>query len=268
MVRTITDWKGASLEVAESRGGVLAVLDYRRNLIMPEEPHAALKRKLRASGRVNSFPPEQQAHLKHELGFYSDLQSLQSEDALTWSVFGPIACSSDARRTWFARDLLSALKEDVPVVSAEFSLWQRLPHPQTLDANRGPEVDLIVVADCTLLLVEAKWRAPLGTRQGTAKDLDQLQIRSKLIEEHGAQIWPGVRNTMQVVLTEFPQSFANSGIPRLKVVSWDLVCSLASHPRRSEAIDYLQWKRAFAPATATTISRRRVIPAEKTANGD
>jgi hypothetical protein len=65
------------------------------------------------------------------LGFYSDLQSLESEDAITWSVFGPVAYAPPHLRSSFAAGLLKLIGvPSGPVSMANVWLWRRLPHPE------------------------------------------------------------------------------------------------------------------------------------------
>jgi hypothetical protein len=90
----ITDSNAEPLQVARSRGGVTAICDVQRALLhdktTPWPP--ALKRNLKRSGQIRAFDPPGRDDLQS--GFYCDLQSLASEDAMTWSFFGPLVASS------------------------------------------------------------------------------------------------------------------------------------------------------------------------------
>jgi hypothetical protein len=60
-----------------------------------------LVQKLARSDKQMYFFPEDQAFLVQKLGYYTDLQSVNSEDALVWSYFGPLAYATpDVRGRW------------------------------------------------------------------------------------------------------------------------------------------------------------------------
>ena len=95
------DWNGFDLPYAQSRGGVIAVADFSRNLIHPANvpwPPACIVQKLYGSTKILAFPNESRDLLRETLGYYSDLQSLHSEDAITWSFFGPLAYLSSVEQ--------------------------------------------------------------------------------------------------------------------------------------------------------------------------
>jgi len=102
----ISDWNGHPIEVVESRGGVPAVCRHYSNLLRVDrgtaEP-AEIAQKLYRSKHEGDFHPGDRNSLKSYLGYYTDLQSLHIEDAITWSVFGTVAKSDEAVRTrWTA----------------------------------------------------------------------------------------------------------------------------------------------------------------------
>ena len=83
----ITDWRGQSIEVAQSGGGVRAVVDPWNNVIttgIRPWPAPELIRKIYQSRQVRAFSGEERQLATAALGFYSDLQSIHSEDAITW----------------------------------------------------------------------------------------------------------------------------------------------------------------------------------------
>ncbi|WP_226995420.1 hypothetical protein, partial [Candidatus Symbiothrix dinenymphae] len=84
--------------------------------------------KLVKSGHTKDFSSENQIILTKELGYYSNLQSIKSEDAITWSLFGYIAYQDSAVRDKFFNELLRFLHLDEDK-NCQIKLWQRLPHP-------------------------------------------------------------------------------------------------------------------------------------------
>jgi len=101
----ITDWNGRAIEAAQSRGNVVAVADFSDNLMRLESalwPTAAVLQKLCRNPRhEEAFDGQARQLLTERLGFYSDLQSLHSEDAITWSFFGTLSMASPVKRTAF-----------------------------------------------------------------------------------------------------------------------------------------------------------------------
>src|SRR6185503_14844527 len=104
---TIRNWHNESIEVAQSSGGVLAVVDPWHNVIrtgVRPWPAPELIQKIYQSIQVRAFVGDQHQMATATLGFYSDLQSIHSEDAITWSVFGPVIYATAAVRETFVRD--------------------------------------------------------------------------------------------------------------------------------------------------------------------
>src|SRR5437773_4817124 len=106
----IPDWHGNPIEVARSTGGVLAVADPWKNVVstgIRPWPASELIQKLYQSRHVRAFAAAEHELATAKLGFYSDLQSIHSEDAITWSIFGPIVYASPSIRGAFVKDLLA-----------------------------------------------------------------------------------------------------------------------------------------------------------------
>lgn len=175
--RTIRNWAGAEIEVGLSKGGTLAVADPKDNLVrggVTPWPPPEIVQKLYQSRQVRAFLGVDRERVTKRLGFYSDLQSLHSEDALTWSVFGPIAHASNSVKSRFVQSLLDTIK--VPVSSVgdvSVRLWRRLAHPDTLVPG-GPEIDFGIRTEDLVVLGEAKWLSAVGGKQGKKRDKDQI----------------------------------------------------------------------------------------------
>ena len=126
-----------------------------------------------------------------QLGYYTDLQSVHSEDAITWNVFGPVAHAGPDVRSAFFRELLSLMgmvDESGPV---EICLWRRIPHPDTLVPG-GPELDFLIQTADTVIFGEAKWRSSVGSGQGVNRDKDQITLRREFLEKFGSKVFKGV----------------------------------------------------------------------------
>lgn len=252
----IPDWNGHLIEVARSREGVPAACWHFTNLVrsaLGVGELAEIAQKLYRSTHERDFDPEDQERLKVCLGYYTDLQSLNSEDAITWSVFGTVAKSDEAVRTrWtgeFFREI--GLGSSEPEHS-EISLWRRVPHPQTHSSD-GPEIDFSVSTEDTLLLGECKWTGEVAKGQGVEKDKDQIEMRLMYLEQYGRTMTILDRGTglpefkrLAVLLVSIDPSPINpkwlrDGITTLST-TWDRICALQSHPWSDEVDRYYRWK--------------------------
>src|SRR5262249_55105124 len=143
-MQTIDDWNGRQIELAESRGGVRAVVCYSDNLIRCGAcpwPPPEIVQKLHQSKHQGDFSGADRVAAIRDLSFYADLQSLHSEDAITWSTFGPLIYGASALRCSFVRSLFGLIC--IPVEEVDqcvIWLWRRIAHPDTL-VSGGPEID-------------------------------------------------------------------------------------------------------------------------------
>jgi hypothetical protein len=85
------------------------------------------------------------------------IRSVHSEDAITWSVFGPICYAAPPVRVSFYSELLRLVDKGLPTPqTASVSLWRRIPYPDSL-VSGGPGIDFMVISNATVVLGEAKW---------------------------------------------------------------------------------------------------------------
>ena len=252
-MKRIPNWRQQEIEIATSRCGKLAVVDIADGLLRGDAkfwPAPELLQKLTRSGHQSDFDGPDLAAACSKYGHYSDLQSLRSEDAVTWSVFGTLIYADPAIRAAYARELLLAL--DVPVSDREFDvwLWRRVPHPDT-GGHNGPEIDFAIQSEHLLLLGEAKWGSGIGSAQGVLKDQDQLSLRRLFLESRSSDLF--ARQTTLVVLTVSPDgglqeqrdSSLKFGTLHLRDTAWSVVSGLTSHPLAEELDKYLTWKQQF-----------------------
>lgn len=248
------DWRGNEVETAESAGGVLALADVWKNVIRPSGvlwPPPELVQKIYQSRQVRAFRGADEVIATQGLGFYSDLQSLHSEDAITWSVFGPVVYATRETLVNFARALLALI--DVPADSisiANLWLWRRLPHPDTL-VSGGPEIDFGLQTDDAFVNGEAKWLSPLGVGQGAGHDKDQIMLRREFCDKYGHRVLPSCRHFVVLGI-----GFAGEIIKRADTevqgvtvhardTTWKDVVGLDAHPRPRlfslEAWSFTSW---------------------------
>ena len=246
----IKNWRDETIEVAESSGGVRAVVNPWHNVIttgIRPWPAPELIQKLYQSRQVRAFLGAEQQLATAALGFYSDLQSIHSEDAITWSVFGPVIYAAAPVREAFVADLLKMIMVQGTARNAHIWLWRRLPHPDTLVPG-GPEIDFGVQTDDVFLLGEAKWRSSVGAAQGVNRDKDQVILRREFCEKYGRRLLPSVRHFVVLgvswkggVAVDAQSESDGVGL-YARDTTWQSVSASASHPCGDEVRRYLRWK--------------------------
>jgi hypothetical protein len=207
-------------------------------------PPPEIVQKLCQSQQLSAFLPEDQSLLTHKLGYYTDLQSINSEDAIQWSYFGALVYGSADQRVTFANWLLETLNLPQRTTSCFMELWRRVPHPDNLTPG-GPEIDLLVHGDSCVILCESKWRSGEGRWQGIAGKTTQLELRCQFLEKYGRRLYGDVGfAVLYIVLDESqrPSPVSASSIP-VHVIRWADLCAYTAHPRLEEVRDYYDWKR-------------------------
>jgi hypothetical protein len=241
------DWNEQDIAVALSKGGVTVTTHPFDNLIRSgcsPWPPPEIVQKLYQSRQLRTFVGTEAQLCTSGLGFYCDLQSLHSEDAITWSVFGTAArAPRPVLRDWLA-DLMQLLHlTEADMGAPEIFLWRRIPHPDTL-VSGGPEIDVGILSENAIILVEAKWQSAVAAQQGKMRDKDQIQLRGEFLQKYGRQVFPNREIHAVVGISLFANAFTDTtpdGVT-FRSTTWDRVCDLASHPQAEELKRYLKWK--------------------------
>jgi hypothetical protein len=242
---TAADWNGQLVRVDHSPGGVLLLCDVDDALIHTEGaswPPPQIAMKLGAAQHSDKLP----GSVKTKLGHYCALQSINSEDAITWNYFGGLINRS-AEGAAFLNWLCGALS--LPWgdnTAAATDVWRRVPHPDKPIAP-GPELDAMLVADHVVVLVEAKWGSVEGTGQGVAGDKGQIQLRREFLTTYGRRIW-GDRGLLVLGVTlDSPLAVADGPDDHnvaVASVTWAQLAECSHHPHADEFARYLAWKAA------------------------
>ncbi len=255
-IEIIENWNGEPTKVLRSKGNKLAVIDYMDNLIIPSKsiwPHFDILKKIYKSNHEKDFD---NSEIKRELGFYCDLQSLRSEDAITWSVFGTLNYFSKEKKIKFIRSLFKHLNLEYEVSDCLISLWTKILHPDTKKLG-GPELDFLIISDNIVLLGESKWRSKISEKQGKNKDKDQIRLRLDFKKEHAEKIFKGkdccvflivkdeltVDKFREIYKTEIYDNDKKNKKKCLVIRSWETICRELEHPLRDEIIRYYEWKK-------------------------
>ena len=250
-MQDIEHWnRTQSLRVAESAGGVLATLDPLANVVRAGTrpwPPPELVQKLYASDRWRGKTDEDDRVVRDCLGHYCDLQSLNSEDAITWSFFGPLIYGPNAWREQFASHLFQALGLSTSSLVALW-LWRRIPHPEKPASTGGPEIDFGIHCERALVLGEAKWNSQIGSGQGVAGNRTQLDLRVAYCTGLGLKALPSIERWVVLGVGRATDVLDRELTTEAMVrnLSWmDLVAFMPSE-LRAELSQYVAWKEKYS----------------------
>ena len=251
-MQDIRHWNAQdTLRVARSKSGVLVTAHPRDNLVLCGTAPASapeILQKCSKSLRFGGATTEDSTAATSGLGFYCDLQSLNSEDAITWSVFGNLAYLPALERRTIWNNILDLLHEAPLESDPTCWLWRRLPHPEKEESNGGPEIDFGCMAERTLILGEAKWNSPLGTGQGVNKDRSQLDLRRAYLERLAPRAFPEAKRRIVLGVGRRADLFCDTPGPGIHCLTWEQVVECFDDPLRDELHRYLAWKNEFASA--------------------
>ena len=173
MIETIRGWRGQDIVGVRSRsGGEFWARDWRD--MVPSSSGEITTKAGRAPKASSWFQPDDFAILceVHEHCCY--LQSLRSEDTMTWAAFGPHV--PDA----VLDDLMALAFGAVVRGPWRREHWRRYPHPDTNKTHGGPEPDAVLVTNDFCCVVESKWLADLDEEQGVDGTTSQLAMRATI----------------------------------------------------------------------------------------
>lgn len=244
----VKDWNNNPVRSVTSKGGVIALVNPFQNLVstgISPWPPSEIVQKLYCSRQIRAYSSKDADLITSHLGYYCDLQSIHSEDAITWSIFGTVSRSSNEVRSKWLNTLFEAT--NLPGINCnhtEITLWRRIPHPDNL-ASGGPEIDVLITTANAVVLVEAKWLSKTGLKQGKAQDKDQIQLRGEYLQTLGRKYYSGANffavlgialNTTSIIdTTPYGALFRET--------TWSEVCGIVDHPLYEEIQNYYQWKR-------------------------
>jgi len=245
---------GRTVVLAESKSGVRVTRSPLENVVL-HSPLISLPpellQKTYASDRFEGRTPADDALAREGLGYYCDLQSLNSEDAVTWSFFGTLAYMPASDRNLVCQALFKNLGLPAPQSDVFVWLWRRIPHPEKPESSGGPEIDFGLMSSDSLILGESKWNSPLGTGQGINKDRSQLDLRLAFCEQLALRSLPSIRH--RVVLGvgrtgDILTTTSQSACAEIRNASWQELVSLFPTQLASELDWYLAWRSNHARA--------------------
>jgi hypothetical protein len=247
-MKQIDSWRlREQLTIAESKGGVLAALSpfdtLMRHEIVPWPPPEVLQ-KLYASDRWQGKTPADDEAVKRALGHYCDLQSLNSEDAITWSFFGALVYGTGQLREAVANSLLEELGEGGAGGPVHVWLWRRIPHPEKPASNGGPEIDFGIQTSNALILGEAKWNSGVGKGQGIDRNRSQVELREQFCLGLGLKALTSRRAIVLAVTRDsgvVADWESGEGVS-VRSITWHRLAELYPQPLRASLLEYVEWK--------------------------
>jgi len=222
--------------IVNSKGKSKSYVNYIENLLIPPNaiiPPIEIVSKVVKSNHLKDFDEKDHKDLIGAKGFYTDLQSINSEDAITWSLFGYISKLNDTIRLDFFNEFLSKISLENDEY-CDIKLWQRLPHPDTF-VSGGPEIDVLLIGKKNFIIIECKWNSKFGENQGVEKNQNQMQIREKWVDTIGKAIYPS--HTFKLVYVGKEKDLKYTSI------TWDELSKFNSLPHKNEFLAYLESKK-------------------------
>ncbi|HRY61914.1 MAG TPA: hypothetical protein P5266_06900, partial [Candidatus Fermentibacter sp.] len=239
----LKDWNGRAVAAERSRSGFTAVHDFSDNLVSSPRGGAlppAMAGRLRASGSPPDFDDESMKRLSERLGFYSDMQSLDHVDPMTWSVFGSLASADASAKSAWTSELYSRLGLS-PGASdpSEISLWSSIRS----GVNGDPAIsfDASVVTCDSAVFFEASWLDG-GDHPPPGGLTCRLGSLSEFVRSGGGTMRDRIVLVSLDLHKEPSLSPGRYGGVELRRMSWQYLISQDSHPFRGEINRYYDWK--------------------------
>jgi hypothetical protein len=239
----LKDWNGRTVTAERSRSGVIAVHDFQDNLVAAPRGGSmpsAMAGRLKASGSPPDFDAESMKKLSARLGFYSEMQSLDHIDPVTWSVFGSLASADAAAKSAWTSELYSRLGLS-PGASdpSEISLWSSIR--TGVNGDSAISFDASVVTCDSAVFFEAAW-LDSGDDSRSGGLSGKLESLGELVRSGGGTMRDRIVLVSLNLHREPSLSPGRYGGVELHRMSWQYLISLDSHPHRGEINRYYDWK--------------------------
>jgi hypothetical protein len=250
----IRGWNNDEVEAFRSTGsGVIAFCDWEANLLRGDAtpcPPVELAHQLTNRGIASAYAPQDLARLTERLGYLSKFQSINSEDALTWSWFGTLAYSPESARAavfdWLCEQIGVSGE---PGSACAIELWPSVANPYH-PGRKGPELDARISGDRALVYVEAKWHAKIGPGKGPKGGVtDQVALRRASLRTD-----PALANDARpfvVLVVSLDDIDENTLVPEedptarevlMRWLKWQDLAQCDAHPLAQDFRRYLDWK--------------------------
>ena len=225
--------------------------DFSDNLIRDERLPAASASRAEAvrEPAFAAFDEEELAGCEKRLGFYSDLQSLNSEDAITWSYFGSFLAETPAAARRLPNWLLEEVGLGEPAGSERCGdrLWRRTRTPTDRPRRAARSSTSSSTATGRRLLRGEVAFEGSDEPGSTGRSAASAQARLPRRDRSARLRRPGLRRLAGSSLDE-PYSAVEPpdahGVHTASV-TWDRLAGYDRHPAGEEFSRYLAWKRAF-----------------------
>lgn len=267
----ISRFDGQMIGGATSRGsGVFAAFDW-KDMVLGRTGEPIARKAARSSPHLKDFDVMDRNPLTKVLGHYSDVQSANSEDTVTWSVF-----SGSGSEPWLNAILARAFGSVERPTEWKLDFWNRTAHPDTGSVDCGPEADILISAPGWYYVVEAKWCRDLDRNQGRKRNVTQLEMRH--LQVVSAKVAPD-RCGVLVIAPQperypalakagcvFTKYFADSvnGYSRTAAaetmnaacVMWEEIEQILRQSGKQDRADYLRWRIQMLPVRRKRYTQR------------
>lgn len=237
--------------VMRSPNGARAVRRVADNLLLPPGaiPPALLSKFLTAPHHAAGFDCADP---------YMDMQSANSEDAMTISYFSALefAFVEEDRVKW-VRWLVRKLRLPInasKITSVRLNLFRKVAQAES-GGGGGRELDILITTDVAIFLVEAKWTGQVACGQGKNGDLDQIaldRLYAQWVLRHlPALVEDAAKYSVVLVgihLEGRPAFIDNSDTPPMyeRSITWEELCSdECPHPDIESVREYFEWRLEF-----------------------
>ena len=249
-ISEISDWNEKAIEACYNlESGLFATLHPNQNIVCKAQnagQSSELKRKFTQRGKDPNFSKEAcLSNTNWSLGYYCDLQSIESAQAIAWSTFGLVSDSTSLiKYNWMldffkCLDLAGASADD-----AQFFFWRKLPSA-TKPSNLCPECDVMIATQNTLTVILCYWNN-IQTESNANLIKEQIKkIDAFLFDEQ--KFNSTTERTFNILLVDQSTDIQKEDLQadlnyNFSTTTWNTLCGFKSHPLCEEIQRYYQWK--------------------------
>lgn len=246
----VNDWNGKEIEVCYSANTqIFATLHPNQNIVSMRDnafQSPELKRKYAISCEDSNFGKSSiLSNRNWSLGYYCELQSILSPQAIAWSVFGSIShATSIVQRNWMMDFFSSINLEEPDVNDAQFFFWRKL-----LDAKKAtkpsPEIDIMITTPNSLNMVLCYWNINASNTQTNLIKERILELDECLYEMNPSHL--ANERTLNLIVIDQNTHLQEADLQnqlnhKFSTTTWQTICNFKSHPSYREIQRYYDWK--------------------------
>ena len=248
-IKYLDDWNGKEIEVlANEKTHSFVTLHPCQNILSNPQRNHYPPELLVALSKVaerNDSNKDLIAALKTKgLGHYCEHQSIESVQAIGWSVFGLVAHSKHTIIEQWVSDFFEMLGyQGGTALDAQLFLWRTLPKFKN-EKFKQPSADVFLATKDSLTMIVYYW-ANLSTKVAKKSLKIRLNSLDQFLYNEQANHLTQPKST-NIVLVHRDSEIKHSHFQDLKcnffTTKWSQLCQLKSHPKQQELAHYYEWK--------------------------